>query len=169
MTKWLYCPECKSELDNSGEFPKCPSGHFVKYPTPVASAFVLMSHDGKYLLMKRDYQPRLGSWSVPGGFIEPGESAEEGLAREIFEETKIKIDISRLEYLGTFYQEYGNETETKNLGTAFCLEFDDEPVVELNHEHSEYIWRSLDEIPEIASDDIRHAFEHLQNNLSKVV
>lgn len=163
MTKWLYCPECKAELDHSGEYPKCPNGHFVKYNTPVISTFGLFNHEGKYLFMRRDYEPRKGCWSVPAGFLEENESAEEGLARETKEETNIDIDISKLEYLGSFYQNYGDKHETRNVGVGFIYKFDRLPVVSLNHEHSEYIWRSLDDAPEIDSDDIRHALEFLKN------
>ncbi len=169
MTKWLYCPECKAELDGSGEFAKCPKGHFVKYNTPVISAFGFFEFDGKYLFMKRDYWPRKGFWSVPAGFLENNETAEEGLAREAKEEANIDIDISKLEYIGSFYQEYGDKYGTKNVGIGYKYRFDALPKIELNDEHSDYLWATLDDAPEIASTDVRDALEYLQNKLSKMV
>ncbi|OGL30928.1 hypothetical protein A3F37_00610 [Candidatus Saccharibacteria bacterium RIFCSPHIGHO2_12_FULL_41_12] len=128
----------------------------------MASAFVFISFHSKYLFLRRNYEPKFGSWNVPGGFVEYGESAEQALAREVKEETQLTIDISKLKYLGSFYQEYGDKNGTKNLGIAFCLELETRPEIVLNQEHSEYIWRTLEESPEIESTDISNALEFLK-------
>lgn len=44
------------------------------------------------LLIKRGNHPFMGKWALPGGFLEPDETAEEAAKRELFEETGVKID-----------------------------------------------------------------------------
>jgi len=48
------------------------------------------------MLCKRAIQPQKGLWNLPAGFLENGENAEEGAARETLEESKAMVDIIRL-------------------------------------------------------------------------
>ena len=59
-------------------------------PTKVACAII--EHEGKILVAQRGPSQRMtGKWEFPGGKLEPGESAETCIAREIFEELEIVI------------------------------------------------------------------------------
>lgn len=49
--------------------------------------------DGAVLLVRRGRPPAQGLWSLPGGHIEPGETAAEAIARELLEETGIAARI----------------------------------------------------------------------------
>ncbi|MGD9957009.1 MAG: NUDIX hydrolase [Candidatus Nanopelagicales bacterium] len=51
---------------------------------------------GRILLVQRGQQPSLGLWSIPGGRLEPGETAEEGCAREVLEETGLRVEVGAL-------------------------------------------------------------------------
>jgi len=54
----------------------------------------VITHNGKILLTQRDKKRHMGGkWEFPGGKIENGESIEEGLMREIFEELGIEIEL----------------------------------------------------------------------------
>ncbi|MEA3020742.1 MAG: 8-oxo-dGTP diphosphatase, partial [Actinomycetota bacterium] len=46
--------------------------------------------DGRLLLVRRRNEPGMGSWSVPGGRVEPGETLQEAVVRELAEETSIE-------------------------------------------------------------------------------
>ena len=48
------------------------------------------------MLCKRGIEPRKGYWNVPGGYMENGETVEEGAIREVFEETLSKVKITSL-------------------------------------------------------------------------
>jgi 8-oxo-dGTP diphosphatase len=55
-------------------------------------------HDGRsrLLLVRRGQEPAKGRWSVPGGRVEDGESDAEATAREVLEETGIRVSVGRL-------------------------------------------------------------------------
>lgn len=65
-----------------------------KYPRPaVTTDCVIFGFDGKQLhilLIERSRDPYKGTWALPGGFLEMDETAEEGAARELYEETHVK-------------------------------------------------------------------------------
>lgn len=65
-------------------------------PFPVPSASALVYHRGSLLLVRRKFEPGAGKWSLPGGKIELGETAEEAAAREVMEECNIRVKITRL-------------------------------------------------------------------------
>jgi ADP-ribose pyrophosphatase YjhB (NUDIX family) len=50
----------------------------------------------RLLLVRRGQEPAKGSWSVPGGRVEPGESDETATAREVLEETALRVSVGRL-------------------------------------------------------------------------
>jgi ADP-ribose pyrophosphatase YjhB (NUDIX family) len=60
---------------------------------------VIKDRDGRLLLIKRGHEPGAGLWSLPGGRIEPGETHQQAVAREVLEETGLVVTCGRL--LGT--------------------------------------------------------------------
>jgi ADP-ribose pyrophosphatase YjhB (NUDIX family) len=63
-------------------------------PTPqqrVPCVGAVVVHEGRLLLVRRGHEPGLGLWSVPGGRVEPGESRAEACAREVLEETGLRV------------------------------------------------------------------------------
>jgi 8-oxo-dGTP diphosphatase len=57
---------------------------------------VIKDGAGRLLLIKRGHEPGKGLWSIPGGRIEPGESDESALVREVREETGLIVAAGRL-------------------------------------------------------------------------
>ena len=52
----------------------------------------LIFEDGKILLVERGKEPLKGYWSIPGGILETGEKLEEGIRREVAEETGLDVE-----------------------------------------------------------------------------
>jgi len=63
---------------------------------PLASSSSLVLEGGRVLLVKRGREPEPGSWSLPAGLVEHGETAEEAAVRETLEETGVEISIEGL-------------------------------------------------------------------------
>jgi 8-oxo-dGTP diphosphatase len=60
---------------------------------------VIRDEAGRMLMILRGHEPAKGLWSIPGGRIEPGESDEQAVIREVREETGLDVTCGRL--LGT--------------------------------------------------------------------
>ena len=68
-----------------------------EYPErPIVAVGGIIFHEDTVLLVKRNREPAMGQWSLPGGAVELGERLEEALKREIREEVSIKIGIGGL-------------------------------------------------------------------------
>ncbi len=52
--------------------------------------------DARVLLVRRASEPLKGEWSIPGGLLELGESLEEGVVREVREETGLEVKVVQL-------------------------------------------------------------------------
>jgi 8-oxo-dGTP diphosphatase len=65
-----------------------------EYPErPVVGIGGVVIDDGKTLLIRRGSEPLRGQWSIPGGTLELGESLEDGVARELLEETGLEVRV----------------------------------------------------------------------------
>lgn len=75
------------------------------YGNPVPAAVALVVRNGKVLLARRAAAPYRGTWDLPGGFLEAGETPEQALARELREEIGARIRSAR--FLSFFTETYG--------------------------------------------------------------
>ena len=57
---------------------------------------VLTDGQGRLLLIRRANEPGRGLWSLPGGRVEPGETDEQAVVREVAEETGLTVRVGRL-------------------------------------------------------------------------
>jgi len=65
-----------------------------EYPErPMVGIGGVIIEQGRTLLIRRGSEPLLGQWSIPGGSLELGESLQEGVARELLEETGIEVRV----------------------------------------------------------------------------
>ena len=80
-----------------------------EYPDrPVVGVGGVVIEDGRALLIRRGREPLMGEWSIPGGTLELGEKLEEGVARELLEETGLKVRV--LELIEVFDRIYVEST-----------------------------------------------------------
>ena len=96
-----YCPACGKPLDQrvleADHRPRlvCPEGH-VTWRNPRLVVGTLPVRDGNVFLARRTIEPGAGAWTYPGGFLEIGESAQEGARRETEEETRLLVEVGQL-------------------------------------------------------------------------
>lgn len=65
---------------------------------------IIQDFEGRILLLRRAKEPAKGMLSLPGGFVDMGETAEEALTREIHEETG--LEVNTFQYLASFPNKY---------------------------------------------------------------
>jgi ADP-ribose pyrophosphatase YjhB (NUDIX family) len=85
---WNYCPSCASpeiQFDGSHRF-SCPVCGFVYYQNTAAATGCVIRTGRGILLLVRGKEPAKGKLDLPGGFVDPGEGALDGLRRELREE-----------------------------------------------------------------------------------
>lgn len=103
-----FCPRCGAArpADNLGLIPlRCVGCGLVYFFNPtVAAAGLVTDAAGRVLLVRRAKDPSKGKLGVPGGFIDIGESAEDGLRREVREEVGLELD--RVRFLTSFPNVY---------------------------------------------------------------
>ncbi len=99
--QFRHCPSCTSklverEIDGKKRL-ACTYCTYVYWNNPLPVAASIVPHkSGGIVLVKRGVEPRLGKWCLPAGFMEVGETPEQGAQREAGEEAKIDIEIERL-------------------------------------------------------------------------
>ncbi len=63
-----------------------------EYPeAPIIGVGAVVIDEGKVLLVRRGQEPLKGEWSLPGGALELGETLEQGVVREVLEETGLTV------------------------------------------------------------------------------
>lgn len=109
MRRYRFCPYCGTKLTNidAAGRPRCVQCDFVQYQNSKPCAGALVVHNGKVLLAQRRSEPFKGHWDTPGGFLEPGEHPEQGVIREIKEETG--LDIRPAHLIGMYIDTYGDD------------------------------------------------------------
>jgi 8-oxo-dGTP diphosphatase len=92
-----------------------------EYPErPVVGIGGVIIDHGCTLLIRRGNEPLLGQWSIPGGTLELGESLQQGVARELLEETGIEVRVLDLiEVFDRIYLQEGAATATGKRGPRF--------------------------------------------------
>ena len=96
------CPACGSSdivFDKNKKF-SCGQCAFTYYHNVAAAVAAILEYDKKIVLIRRAKDPGKGKLDLPGGFVDPKESAEEAVIREVKEE--LQIDIKEPKYLGSF-------------------------------------------------------------------
>src|SRR3974377_750670 len=92
-----------------------------EYPElPVVGVGGVLMEEGRTLLIKRGSEPLLGQWSIPGGTLELGESLQQGVARELLEETGIEVRVlDVIEVFDRIYPNPAGEAQEAGAGPKF--------------------------------------------------
>ena len=97
-----YCSDCGSRVslrvpdgDLLARF-VCDGCGVIHYQNPKIVVGCVAEFEGRILICKRAIEPRVGYWTVPAGFLENGETLQQGAAREADEEALAKVEILSL-------------------------------------------------------------------------
>lgn len=97
-----FCSDCGGTLsfrvpaDDDRQRYVCDSCEAVHYINPRMVVGILPTWEGKVLLCKRAIEPRHGFWTLPAGFLENGETSEQGARRETWEEARAQVKDTSL-------------------------------------------------------------------------
>ena len=159
-----FCPKCggKTLIWDEEKKWSCECG-FTLYNNVAGAVAVVIKCKNEILLTKRNQNPKKGKLDLAGGFVDPKETAETTCERELFEEMKIKIDQSKLKYLGSqpnIYHYKGIDYNTLDLFYEYEVDAKLESQIELS-EISEILWIKKSEInlEDIAFDSQKTFFK----------
>lgn len=140
----------------------CDHCDFIAYKNPKSLVGVVATNDeGKILLVRRSIEPRKDHWDLPRGYLENGESAEDGAKREAREEAGAEMKIDAL--LGVY------EVPAAGLVSLIYRAKLTSPELKAGPEASEARLFSMDEIPwdKLAFPHIKPAIEFHQKTADK--
>lgn len=139
-----------------------------KYPHPaVTTDCVIFGFDGtdlKVLLIERGIEPFRGRWALPGGFLNPTETAEEGARRELKEETG--LDTAYMEQFHT-YTNPTRDPRERVITIAYIALVKIEDVVG-GDDAAKAEWFSVGKVPQLAFDHdmiLRDALARLRERI----
>lgn len=138
-----YCGKCgKRTIEQDADRAMvCESCEISSYPRLSPSIIVLV-HRGREVLLARNHRFPDGMYSTLAGFVEPGESIEETLIREVEEE--VGIVVKNLQYLGSQPWPFPN-----SLMLGFHAEYDSGDIKLQEEEIADAQWFSIDKLPAI--------------------
>jgi ADP-ribose pyrophosphatase YjhB (NUDIX family) len=160
-----YCTLCGQNLTlripeaDDRERHVCDSCGQVHYVNPRIIVCALPCIEDKVLLCKRAIEPRYGLWTLPGGFMEMGESTLEGARRETLEEAGARID--QLELYSIYHIIHIDQVHMFYRARLRDLDFaagSESLEVRLFGEH-EVPWQDMAFLA--VSDTLRHYFRDL--------
>ena len=150
MTFFKFCPSCAS---THFEFPEnrrflCYDCGFTYYHNIAAAVALVFTFEDKVLFTVRNVDPDKGKWDLPGGFIDPNETAEAAACREIKEELGIEISNRDLKYITTSPNNYFYKNVPYRTMDIFyeCELTSDVIKIEAEDEIQELIWVKRSEI-----------------------
>ncbi|MES9862406.1 MAG: NUDIX hydrolase [Candidatus Thiodiazotropha sp. LLP2] len=97
-----FCSQCGAKVEvkvpDGDNRPRhvCDACNTIHYHNPKIVVGCIPVWEEKILLCRRAIEPRYGLWTLPAGFMENGETSQEGAARETLEEATARVDVEGL-------------------------------------------------------------------------
>ena len=167
-----HCPRCgcdKFITNDSGRSFRCEECRFNYYlNNSAAIACLIFDKEGRLLLCKRAVEPAIGMMDLPGGFVEPMETAEQAAKREIREE--LDVEVVKLEYLVSFPNEYiYSGLSVFTLDLAYICEIESFEGIKAGDDISavEFVYPKEIIMDELYSDSMRNIISYYKQKYIK--
>ena len=147
LVEWInnhaFCGRCgcKTEEHENDRATSCPDCGLVSYPR-ISPSIIVLVRKGNQALLARNRMWPTDMYSTLAGFVEPGESIEQTVHREVREE--VGIEVCNLRYFGSQSWPFPN-----SLMLGFHADYRSGEFVYADGEISEAKWFNADELPNI--------------------
>lgn len=143
-----YCPKCGSNkfVINDFKSKRCEDCGFVFYfNASAANVAIIVNNKNELLVARRAKEPAKGTLDLPGGFADCGETVEDGVAREVMEETGLHVTATKYLFsLPNVYIYSGFEVHT--LDMFFLCEIENMNFIQPNDDVEQLQWIPIEEI-----------------------
>lgn len=146
-----FCQICGSKMELKADQeeklrPMCPNCKWTYYKNPIpASACVILNDKNEVVIIKRKYEPNVGGWALPSGYVEIDQTPAECAIEEMKEETGLDGEvIVQLGYDTEFSPIY-----EKVISFGFLMKITGGKL-QAGDDAAEACYVSLDNLPEIA-------------------
>lgn len=147
LSVFTHCPRCGSSVFSVHDerSKKCAECGFVYYhnASSAVAAFIV-DGAGRMLVCRRRLDPARGTLDLPGGFVDPGETLEEAVRREVLEETGCRVRVER--YLFSLSNTYRYSSFDVHTCDAFFLCSMERGVPEASDDAEAVAWMSVGEV-----------------------
>ena len=148
FAQFHFCPKCGSPhfVEHNEKSKQCEDCGFVYYFNPsAATVAVILNERQELLVCRRGKEPAKGTLDLPGGFADAGETAEEGVIREVREETGLEITSPRYMFsLPNSYRFSGIDIPTLDL--FFLCRVTDTTKLRAGDDAAECFWMAPEDI-----------------------
>jgi 8-oxo-dGTP diphosphatase len=114
---------------------------------------VVVTHDGRVLLIERGWPPFEGAWALTGGHVDPHETSRDAAARELKEETGVQVNPADLLQLGT-WDAPRRDPRGRYVTVAYLAEVPDDTPIVAGDDARTARWWNWNDLPE------QLAFDH---------
>ncbi len=158
-----HCPKCNSKkiVFIEQRYFVCPCCKFTYFHNVASAVAAVIVVGNEILFTYRAKQPGKGLLDLPGGFVDPNETLEQALTREITEE--LSLNITRWQYLCSQANSYlYKEINYQTLDSFFVAYLPEKPSIKLQHsEVSAVSWQRVSDInfDELSFDSVKAALK----------
>lgn len=164
---FTYCPNCSNPFNKKTIHQHCTNCNTTYYKNPKPTAGMFVIKNDKILVNKRAIEPKKDTYDIPGGFLEPGESPQECVLREVKEETGLETTI--IDLIGVYKEIYEKDIDLVNI---FFVGEVVNGKLSAHDDVKDLEWVPIDSIPEMGYQSVNegvHDFVkwYKKNNYNK--
>ncbi|MCZ4098037.1 NUDIX hydrolase [Streptomyces sp. H39-C1] len=112
---------------------------------------VAVTPSGEVLLIERDWPPYAGSWALPGGHVDPGETSRAAAARELAEETGVHVRAEDLRPIGV-WDTPDRDPRGRYVTVVYVVVVPADTPITAGDDARTVRWWPLDDLPPLAFD-----------------